>query len=474
MTTETIEKSDLAEMTAAELSALYASGAASPVEVAQNALDRIERINPDVNAFTYVVPESALADAKASEERWRKGEALSPIDGAPTTLKELISVKGIPLRRGSILGETEPATKDLEIVERLRGAGVTILGTTASPKFGWKGLTHGPAYGNTLNPRHTGRASGGSSGDAAVCAALNLGVLHEGSDGAGSIRIPASFCGVFGIKPTFGWVPADASSALFELAHRDPLTPTVEDAALFLNATTGWSPRALYGHCPSPVLDWRKIVREAGNLKGLKLAYSPTLGYTDVDPEVAAAVEKAVGRLAEMGAVIEEVDPDFASPQEVLKVLWYSAQAKALSAFTPSEEQKALMDPGFVRICEKGTTFSALDYIAARQARADLTVLMELFFQKYDVLILPTMPLTAFEARVDSPAGQEGEDWSDCSPFTYPFNLTGQPAATVPCGLDADGLPIGLQVVAANFRDDVVLSLTAAYPTPFVRKPRKA
>ena len=477
MSAATPTKTDLGEMTAAELSDVFASGEASPVEAVKASLERIDRFNPVVNAFAYVVAEEALAEAKASEARWQKGEPLSPIDGAPTTIKELTAVKGIPLRRGSVLGDTTPCNRDLEIVQRLRGAGATILGTTTSPEFGWKGLTHGPRFGNTVNPWHTDRASGGSSGGAAVCAALNMGVLHEGSDGAGSIRIPASFCGVFGIKPTFGWIPADAPSALFELAHRGPLTRTVEDAALFLNATTGWSPHALYGRCPSPVPDWRKVVKEAGSLKGFTLAYSRDLGYAKVDAEVAAAVDKAVTRLGELGATIEEVDPGFACPQETLLTLWYAAQAKAIGAFAPTDEQKKNMDPGLLKIVEEGQTYSALDYIAARQARADLTVHMELFFQKYDALVLPTMPLTAFEAGMDFPGNGTGRDWSDWSPFTYPFNLTGQPATTVPCGFDADGLPIGLQFVGPSFRDDVVLGMAAAYQAAFpeerLSEPRK-
>ena len=277
MSVATPTKTDLGEMTAAELSDLFASGEASPVEATRTALDRIERFNPSVNAFAYVVADAALAEAKASEDRWRKGEPLSAIDGAPTTIKELTAVKGIPWRRGSILGGTEPSTREIEIVERLRAAGATILGTTTSPEFGWKGLTHGPATGKTLNPWHTGRASGGSSGGAAVAAALNMGVLHEGSDGAGSIRIPASFCGVFGIKPTFGWIPADAPSALFELAHRGPLTRTVEDAAPFSSTPPPAGRRVRStAIAPTPVPDWRKVVREGAGVKGRKLAYSRT------------------------------------------------------------------------------------------------------------------------------------------------------------------------------------------------------
>ncbi|MDD1497502.1 amidase [Agrobacterium sp. CNPSo 3708] len=459
-------KTDLGEMTAVQLSQLFASGQASPVEAAKASLARIEKFNPSVNAFAYVVPELALAEAKASEARWKKGEQLSPIDGAPTTIKELTPVKGIPWRRGSALGSTTPSEKEFLIMERLRGAGVTVLGTTTSPEFGWKGVTHGPAFGNTLNPWRTDRASGGSSGGAAVAAALNMGVLHEGSDGAGSIRIPASFCGTFGIKPTYGWIPSDTPTPLFELAHRGPLTRTVEDAALFMNATTGPTPKAMYGYCPTPVPNWHEGTK-AANIKGMKIGYSRNLGYAEVQPDVAAAVERAAKRLADMGAIIEEVDPGFSNPQDALLALWYAAEARTVELINPTEEQKALMDPGLIRIYEKGCAYTARDYVAAEQVRADLKVTMALFHQTYDALMLPTMPTTAIEAGVDFPGGIQGKDWSDWSPFTYPFNMTGQPAVSVPCGFDQGGLPIGLQFVGPRYRDDIVLALAAAYQSAF-------
>jgi aspartyl-tRNA(Asn)/glutamyl-tRNA(Gln) amidotransferase subunit A len=469
------QKTDLGEMSATELAALFASRAASPVEATRASLARIEAFDPEVNAFAYVVPEMALEAARASEARWAKGEPASPIDGAPTTIKELTAVKGIPWRRGSALGDKTPSTREILIVERLKAAGAVILGTTCSPEFGWKGVTHGPAFGNTVNPWRIDRASGGSSGGAAVSAALNLGVLHEGSDGAGSIRIPSSFCGVFGFKPTFGWIPADAPTALFELAHRGPLTRTVEDATLFLGVTTGGSPRALYGDCPAEVPDWRASL-EAG-VAGMKIGYSRDLGYAEVDPAVAAAVDRAAERMASLGAIVEEVDPGFASPQEALLVLWYAAEARGVDLAKPTPDQLALMDPGLVAIAEKGRTFTAIDYVAAHQVAAELKVTMAKFHEAYDALMLPTMPITALEAGVDIPRGSAMKDWSDWSPFTYPFNLTGQPAVSVPCGFDDGGLPIGLQFVGRRFDDVTVLRLAAAYqrafPEPFPSAPHR-
>lgn len=461
----TTGRTDLGAMDAVELGALFASGRASPVEAAQAALARIERFNPQVNAFAYVAPDLAIEAARASEARWAKGEALSPIDGVPTTIKELTAVKGIPWRRGSKLTGEAPATDEILVMRRLRAAGAVILGTTTSPEFGWKGVTHGPAFGNTVNPWGTDRASGGSSGGAGVAAALNMGVLHEGSDGAGSIRIPSSFCGVFGIKPTFGWLATDAPTPLRDMAHRGPLTRMVADSALFLNAVTGPSPDGLYGDCPSPVPDWTEAAR--GGVAGLRIGYSRTFGYARVDPEVAAAVDRAAARLAAMGAVVEEADPGFASPLEALRVIWFSAMAVLVDRFAPTETDRARMDPGFVAVAEIGRRTSAADLLAAEQVRAELKVTMARFHARYDLLLSPTMPVTAIPAGIDFPEGQGMTDWTDWSPFTYPFNMTGQAALSVPCGFDSGGLPIGLQMVAARFRDDLVLRAAAAYQAAY-------
>lgn len=471
--TATAIKSDLGEMNAAELSGLFAARAASPVEVVQASLARIERFDPLVNAFAHVVPEAALEAARASEARWTKGKPLSPLDGVPITIKELTPVVGIPWRRGSKLGDPAPSTKEILEIKKLRDAGTVILGTTASPEFGWKGVTHGPAFGNTLNPWRTDRASGGSSGGAAVAAALNMGVLHEGSDGAGSIRIPSSFCGVFGIKPTFGWLPATLATPLMELAHRGPLTRTVADAALFLNAVTGPTPDELYGDCPTEVPDWTKAAR--GDIRGLRIGYSCNLGYAKVASDVASAVKRAARRLVDIGAIVEEVDPGFPSPLEALRVLWFSAEALTVDRVAPTAEAKSQLDPGLVAIADVGRGYTARDFLLAEQVRAELKVTMANFHERFDVLLTPTMPVTALAAGIDFPDGEGMTDWTDWSPFTYPFNMTGQPAVSVPCGFDKDGLPIGVQFVAKRFRDDVVLRLAAAYqaahPEPLPLEP---
>lgn len=456
---------DLGDMDAVQLHRLFSSGEASPVDAVQAALDRIARFNPGVNAFAHVVPDLALAAARQSEQRWQRGEPIGPLDGISATIKELTSVIGIPTRKGSALGETEPATTEPVAVQRLRSAGVCILGTTCSPELGWKGVTHGPATGVTVNPWNHGRAAGGSSGGAAVAAALNMGVIHDGSDGAGSIRIPASFCGVFGFKPTYGWIPPSATTPHFDLAHRGPLARKVADAALFLQASAGYTPEAAFGYCPPEVPDWSAALHQ--DLKGLRIGYSRRLGYATVAPDVATAVERAARRLGDLGCSIDEVDPGFANPHDALTILWSVALANVVKAMRLSHAEEQQMDPGLLDLARAGLTISADAYVEARMAMGELRVRMARFHQTYDALLLPTMPLTAFEAGLDVPRGSGMQSWSEWSPFTYPFNMTSQPAASVPCGFDRDGLPIGMQLVAAWYEDGTVLRIAHAYQEAF-------
>lgn len=456
---------DLGEMDAEQLSHLFGTGEASPVEAARAALDRIERFNPSVNAFAYVVPDMALAAARQSEQRWRRGEPLGPLDGIPATIKELTPVIGIPTRKGSALGESEPAKAEPLAVQRLRDAGVSILGTTSSPELGWKGVTHGPATGATVNPWHRGRAAGGSSGGAAVAAALNMGVIHDGSDGAGSIRIPASFCGVFGFKPTYGWIPPSSTTPHFELAHRGPIARKVGDAALFLQASAGYTPHAAFGYCPPQLPDWRVELQQ--NVSGLRVGYSRSLRYADVSSDVAAAVDRAAARLVELGCIVEEAEPGFSDPHDSLTTLWSVALANVVKSMQLTSEQKKRLDPGLLELARSGVSVSADAYVEARMVLGDLRVHMARFHQRYDALLLPTMPIVAFDAGHDVPPGSGMKSWTEWSPFTYPFNMTSQPAASVPCGMDKDGMPVGMQLVGAWYGDGTVLRIAHAYQEAF-------
>lgn len=305
----------------------------------------------------------------------------------------------------------------------------------------------------TRNPYDVARTAGGSSGGSAAAVALGAGPLSLGTDGGGSVRIPAAFCGIFGLKPTYGRVPLHPASAFGTLAHVGPMTRDAADAALMLDVigapdARDWSALGPANGSFVEALD--------GGVRGLRVAYSPSLGgQVAVAPAVAAAVRRAVERLAGLGAHVTEADPDFTDPVEAFHTLWFSGAARVTQQLGP--ERRALLDPGLREICGRGARYSALEYLAATDVRMALGRRMGLFHTDYDVLVTPTLPLTAFAAGVEVPARSGLRRWTGWTPFTYPFNLTQQPAATVPVGLDGDGLPAGMQIVAARHRDDLVL-----------------
>ncbi len=332
-----------------------------------------------------------------------------------------------------------------------------FLGKTTTPEFGWKGVTDSPLCGVTRNPWNCAKTAGGPSSGAAVAAALGMGPLHIGSDGGGSIRIPAAFCGIFGLKPTFGRVPAYPPSTFGTISHMGPMTRTVADAALMLTVMSQPDPRAWLA-LPHDAVDYRVGLDEG--VAGLRIAYSLTLGYVKVDPEVAAAVRNAAETFAALGARVEEVDPCLPDPIEIFNRHWFVPSAYVVSQMAPARRE--LLDPGFRAIAEQGLHYSALDTVQASVERGHYAVAMGLFLDQYDLLITPTLPLPAFDAGqlVADPATQPR--WTDWTPFTYPFNLTQQPAASVPVGLTCAGLPIGLQIVAAKYQDARLLRAARA------------
>ena len=451
---------DIASLNAAELLRLYRRRELSPVEVARDALTRIERFEPRINAFVHVDAEGALAEASASETRWRKGEPQGLVDGLPVTIKDNIDVRGQPTRKGSLTTSDAATQADAPAVARLREQGAVFLGKTTLPEWGWIGACHSPLTGITRNPWKNDRTTGGSSGGAAAAALLNLGVLHLGTDGAGSVRIPSAFTGVFGIKPSYGRVPAYPASPFTVLAHQGPLARSVSDAALMLSViggadardTTAWN---------TPCPDYRIGLNDG--VRGLRIAWSPRLGYVkELDPEVEAAAHKAAQVFAELGAHVEEADPDFAEPIEILRTIWYAVSAAIVDAVP--DPARVRMDEGLRRMAELGRGISVPDYLAAHARRAELAQTMLRFHAKYDLLLTPQMPIPALEAGRVTPAdGRFGEEWINWSPYTYPFNLTQQPAASVPCGLSADGLPLALQIVGPARSDALVLRAARAY-----------
>lgn len=445
--------SELTELTAARLVDGYRKGEFGPVEVTRAALRRAEEIQPEVNAFVRLLADDALERAAASEERWRRGEQLGPLDGVPVTVKDILLLRGAPTLKGS--RTVDPAGRwdeDAPSVARLRERGAVFLGKTTTPEFGWKGVTDSPLSGVTRNPHDPSRTAGGSSGGAAAAVALGAGPLALGTDGGGSVRIPAAFCGIFALKPTYGRVPLYPASAFGTLAHVGPMTRDAADAALLMDAIAAPDSRDWSGLPPAPGPFSEAL---GGGVRGLRVAFSPSLGgQVRVDPGVAAVVRRAVERLAGLGAYVEETDPDLADPVEAFHALWFAGAARVTQAL--GREQRERLDPGLREICREGGRLSALDYLAAVDVRMDLGRRMGRFHDTYDLLVTPTLPVTAFEAGAEVPRGSGHRRWTGWTPFTYPFNMTQQPAASVPVGL-ADGLPVGLQLVAARHRDDVVL-----------------
>jgi len=458
---------EIESMTVADLVRNYRRGDLSPVEVVRDVLDRIDRFEPHINAFVVVDREGALAAARESEERWRRKDPRSAVDGVPSTVKDNVVAKGLPCRRGSATTRDEPAAADAPASARLREAGAPILGKTTLPEFGWIGACHSPLTGITRNPWNLDHTPGGSSGGAAAAALLNLGWLHIGTDGAGSIRIPAAFTGIFGIKPSFGRVPAYPASPFSMLAHLGPLSRTVADAATMLSVIGRPDARDMTAWNTEPP-DYR-IGLDDG-VRGLRIAWSPRLGYVErVHPEVAEATARAARVFEELGAHVEEVDPGLPDTAEMIRVLWYAVSANIVDSVP--EAERARMDPGFLRIADYGRRYGIADWFSAYTRRAELANIMVRFHERYDLLLTPQMPVPALEAGYEAPAdGSYGEQWVEWSPFTYPFNMTQQPAASVPCGFTAKGLPIGLQIVGPAREDALVLRAARAFESarPFV------
>jgi aspartyl-tRNA(Asn)/glutamyl-tRNA(Gln) amidotransferase subunit A len=437
----------------------------SPVEVVTATLDRIDRLDRLYNAFAMIDREGALRDARASEKRWWRGEPDGLVDGLPVTVKDLVAVKGMPTRRGSRTTSPLPSEEDGPPVARLRQQGAVFLGKTTTSEFGWKAVTDSPLTGVTRNPWDARLTSGGSSGGAGVAAALGLGTLHLGTDGGGSIRIPASFCGVFGFKPTFGVVSVHPHSPALTLWHQGPLTRTVSDAALMLTVMAGPDIRDWYAG-PELGINYRDGLGDG--VQGLRVAYSRTLGYAKPDPSVVSLVDKAVEDLARLGAHVEEIDPGLDDPIEIMQPLWSVGLALGVARMT--SDDRALLDPPLLDLAEPGFRLTALDYRQLEKARESFGRRMAMLHAKYDLLITPQLAIAAFAAGHEVPPESQMDRWWEWSPFTYPFNLTQQPAAAVPCGFATSGLPVSMQIVGAKYSDALVLRAAYAYEAshPFV------
>ncbi|PZW38514.1 aspartyl-tRNA(Asn)/glutamyl-tRNA(Gln) amidotransferase subunit A [Humitalea rosea] len=450
---------DLADLSAHDLAARIRERKASPVEALDAVLTRIAAWEPRLNAFVAPDFDRARAAAKTAEAMVARGEALGPLHGVPVTIKDVQHVAGLPTRWGSVLTDPTPVATDSPVVARLKAAGAIVLGKTTMPERGWVALSDGPLTGTTHNPWKHAHTAGGSSSGAAALAAIGGGPLHLGSDGAGSVRLPAHFCGVVGLKPTFGRVPYPPSAGS-GLSHLGPLTRDVRDAALMLSVMAGPDPSdatTLPGGFDAEI--------GAPDLRGVRIAYSATLGHARVDPEIAAMVAAAVAVLAGLGATVEAVDPPWGpTGPEVIRRLW---SAMLLPTLARDEANLARMDPGLVACLRAAGGMTPAEIIPTVTARLAYAATVNSWFEDagYDLLVTPSASVAAFPTGQLMPDHwpQHPWDWLSWAEFSYPFNLSHGPALSMPCGLTAAGLPVGMQIAGPRFCDAAVLRAAAAF-----------
>ena len=449
-------------MPASELAIAIAKKKVSPVEVVDAVLSRIDTLK-ELNAYVTLDAERARQAAKAAERAvMRRGARLGPLHGVPFSVKDLILTKGVRTTFGTPLYRDNVPTEDAPSVERLKTAGGIMLGKTNTPTLGWVGVTDNLLFGVTRNPWSLAHTPGGSSGGAGAAVAAGLAPLAIGTDGGGSIRKPAAWCGIFGLKASWGRIPVYPSSAAWSLSHAGPMTRTVKDAALMMNVCAGPDERDQYSLPPAGV-DYVKALK--GNLKGLRVAWSDTLGTAPaVDPEVRETTAKAARAFRELGCRVESVNPTWPSPYDCWRTIFLGGIGARLAPYLDRRDE---IDPGLLPIVEEAAKLPPTKYVQAWFDRLAWWQHARAFFERYDLLLTPTVacpPLRIGEfypAEIGGvPVGRDA-----ASVFTYIFNMTGQPAATVPCGFTKAGLPVGLQIIGRRFDDVTVLRASAAFET---------
>lgn len=456
--------SDPAQMPAEDLLAAYARLALSPVEALQAVTERVARLNPSINAFAVMNPD-ALAQAHQSQARWRAGRPIGPLDGVPVTIKDLIDLQGLPTRRGSRLTDTAPAAEDAPIAMALKSAGAVIIGKTTTTEFGWKTPGDCPLHGITRNPWNFHHTPGGSSSGAGAAAAAGFGALHVGTDAGGSIRLPAAWCGIVGLKPSFGRIPQWPLGAFAPVAVAGPMTRTVRDCALMLNVLARHDLRDPYA-LPDEPRDWRDGIE--GGIAGMKVAVLRRPGFdAPVDWEGIAAVEQAAGLMMELGAEVEEADPGLPDTRAIFSRVWGVALARLVQSFP--ETRRHMLDPGLLEVEAANQGLSAEAYMEFEAMRLQAAHAMARFCRRYDLILSPVTPNPP--PLADSPTTNPVDAlWTHWAPWTAAANLTRQPAITVPMGFAANGLPRSVQLAAALYRDDLVLrgarAIEMAQPFP--------
>ncbi|PZW48004.1 aspartyl-tRNA(Asn)/glutamyl-tRNA(Gln) amidotransferase subunit A [Humitalea rosea] len=447
---------DPALMTAETLLGLYARRALSPVEALQAVTERVARLNPWVNAFACMNPRSHIA-AGESAQRWAAGRPIGLLDGVPTTVKDLVNMAGLPTRRGSRTTDATPATEDAPLVMGLKAEGAVIIGKTTTTEFGWKTPGDCPLHGITRNPWNRDRTPGGSSAGAGAAGAASFGPLHLGTDAGGSIRIPAAWCGLVGVKPSFGRIPQWPHGAFSGVACAGPMTRTVRDAALMMSAMARFDARDPYA-LPDDRRDWRDGIEQG--VAGLRVALVRNLGFAaPLDAEGEDALVAAARMLEAQGAIVEEADPGLPDTSAIFGRVWGVALSRLVASTPP--EKRALLDAGIEEVARRQDDMPATDFLGAEMLRIEAAHIMARFHQRYDLILTASTPTAAIGA--DQPTIRAWEAlWRDWAPWTFAFNLTRQPAITVPVGLDEAGMPRGVQVAAALYRDDLAFRAARA------------
>jgi aspartyl-tRNA(Asn)/glutamyl-tRNA(Gln) amidotransferase subunit A len=435
----------------------------SPVEVINAVYGRLHKINPKINAFATLTEEQARLTAKEAEAAVMRGDRLGALHGVPVSIKDVFLTRGVRTMFGSHIRENFVPEEDAPAVAKLLAAGAVPIGKTTTPEFAFKGVTDSPLTGITRNPWDFTKTSGGSSGGSAAAVAAALGPIAIGSDGGGSIRVPCSFNGIFGLKPSFGRVAYYPSPPL-PLVHAGPMARTVRDAALMLNVIAGPDERDLFS-LPADATDYLSACERS--IRGLRVGWSPAFGYVKVDPQIAALAEAAAKIFeSSLGCKVEAADPGFEDLWNSFSKLWVMSFGLRYRGFLPEWESR--MDPELVTLIKNIERLGPADYAEALALRSVLWDRTGKFFDRFDVLITPTAPVPAFEAGRPGPDGMPVPagslvPFADWSPFSYQWNITGQPAASVPCGLTRDGLPVGLQIVGRRYADATVLRAAAAF-----------
>ena len=459
-----------ATLGAMELAAMVRSGETNATELVRCALDAIAATDGKLNAWSELFPEAALARAAALDAEAGRGRFAGPLHGVPMGVKDLFQVAGTCTRRGSRLYENDLARDTAPAVERMLAAGAIMVGKTTTPELGWKASSNSPLYGVTRNPWDPSRTTGGSSSGSGAAVAAGAVPIALGGDGGGSLRVPASFCGIFSLKPHLGRIPTWPLSPAEQLSCAGPMTRGVADYALALDVLQGPDTRDP-NSLPAGCVSYLATLEARGRLR---CALAPTLFGQHIEADVAAVVEAAFDRIRSMPG-IEAVPArlDWPDPIAIFDALWV-ARASLYKDLAP--EKKALLDPGFARQVDLASHIPVEDHLKALKARAQFCRTVAESFRDFDLLLLPTVAIEPFAAEADGPMGMDDAlpvPWARWTPFSHPFNVTRQPAASAPCGWTRSGLPVGLQVVGARFDEQRVLQFCAAWEKTFDRGRRR-